>query len=112
MAKLYDISSKITNELPTLKITDDIIVTINNKTKTVLNVQAMAKETIKNKDNEDDNEDDSEFEFIKKVLTMLIGAKKANEIEKLDLPMPEYKTIHQTIMDIAIGAYEEETPKQ
>ena len=44
MGKIYDISMKITNELPTLKITDDLIVTINNKAKTVLNVQAMIQE--------------------------------------------------------------------
>ena len=33
MAKIYDISARITNELPTMKISDDLIVTVNNRKK-------------------------------------------------------------------------------
>ena len=33
MAKFYDISAKITNELPTLKITDELVVTVNKRQK-------------------------------------------------------------------------------
>lgn len=47
MAKFYDISAKITNELPTLKITDELVVTVNNRKNTILNVQAMVAETEK-----------------------------------------------------------------
>ena len=44
MAKVVDITSKITNDLPIVKITDDIVVTINNRKSNVLNVMAMANE--------------------------------------------------------------------
>ena len=42
MSNIIDISSRITNELPMVKITDDIIVTVNNRKNTV-NIEAMAK---------------------------------------------------------------------
>ena len=37
----------ITNELPVVKITDDIVVTVNNRKSTILNIQAMAIEVDK-----------------------------------------------------------------
>jgi len=107
MGKIYDISMKITNELPTLKITDDLIVTINNKAKTVLNVQAMIQENeIKN-----ESERDSEYDLMNKALKLIVGQKKQKEIEALDLPLPEYKVVFDTIMEITLGTYGE-TPMQ
>ena len=44
MANMIDISKMITNELPVVKITDDIVVTVNNRKSTILNIQAMAIE--------------------------------------------------------------------
>ena len=35
MSNIIDISSRITNQLPMVKITDDIIVTVNNRKNTV-----------------------------------------------------------------------------
>ena len=40
--KVIDISMKITNQLPMIRITDDLVVTVNNRKNTILNVQAMA----------------------------------------------------------------------
>jgi hypothetical protein len=108
MAKFYDISSKITNELPTLKITEDIIVTINNRTKTIMNVEAMYKELL---DRKEDNQI-SEYDVMKKALKMLIGAKKEEEIDKLQLPIDEYKEVFTTIFSIATGQYNPDTPNE
>lgn len=107
MGKIIDISSKITNELPMVKITDEIIVTVNNRKQTVLNVQAMAKEI--DRKQEAGEEEYDEIVFINKALQMLVGETKAAEIEALNLPLPEYKLVYNTIMGTVTG--EEETPR-
>lgn len=107
MAKVFDISSRITNELPCLKITDEIVVTINNRTKTVLCVQALARE---NEEKEDKEKKLSEDELIIKALEILIGKKKTSEIQELDLPITEFKAIYSAIMEIAITGEFSDTP--
>lgn len=111
MAKIYDISMKITNELPALKITEDIVATVNNRKNTVLNVLAMVNETErKKKDNEQNAEDD--FVMMQKALEMLIGKKHAQEIDAMDLPIDEYSEIFRAVMQVAQGKEpgEEDTP--
>lgn len=51
--KVIDISMKITNQLPMIRITEDLAVTVNNRKSTILNIQAMAQEA-ENKENKDD----------------------------------------------------------
>ena len=97
MAQIYDISMKITNELPKLVITQDLIVTVNNRKSTILNIQAMVQEAEK--------KGTDEIVFMDKALGMLIGEKNAEEINKMDLPLPEYKEVYQTIMSVATGTY-------
>lgn len=105
--KIIDISMKITNQLPMLRVTDDIIVTINNRKSTILNIQAMAKEVEKKKDDVED------MAFMTKGLEMLIGKDATDKIEALDLPIPEYKEMYNAIMSIAVGTYgEEQTPSK
>ena len=101
MAKIIDISSKITNELPVVKITDEIMVTVNNRRSTILNVQAMSKEL--ERKTADDEYD--EMAFMNKVLEMVVGEKKVQEINDLDLPFPEYKEVYETIFNAATGDY-------
>ena len=110
MAQFYDISMKITNELPSLRITEQLTVTINNRKSTILNIQAMQKqmelEEKKAAESGEVREDDG-MNFMTKSLEQLIGAKNVKEIESMDLPLPEYKEVFQTIMSIATGAYGE-----
>lgn len=108
MAKIIDISKKITNELPTIKITEDIIVSVNNRKSTILNIQCMVQENARKA--EESEEEYDEFEFMDKVLKMIIGEKKADEINALDLPLPEYKEVYETIFNVATGAYGQDTP--
>jgi hypothetical protein len=102
--QLIDISMKITNNLPMIKITDELTVTVNNRKSVVLNMQALAKELENKKDEK------SQLEFMNKAMCMLIGKKNTQELENLDLPMPEYRVVYEAIMDIATGTYEEDTP--
>lgn len=46
--KVIDISMKITNQLPMIRITEDLVVTVNNRKSTILNIQAMAQEAESN----------------------------------------------------------------
>ena len=46
-----------------------------------------------------------------KALEMLIGKEAADNIEAMDLPLPEYKEMYNAIMGVAAGTYgEENTP--
>lgn len=98
MAQIIDISKKITNELPVVKITDELVVTVNNRKSVVLNIQAMVEETQRAGKEED-------TAFMVKAMEMLIGKKHTDEIEKMDLPLTEYTMIFETIMDVATGNY-------
>lgn len=106
MAKIYDISMKITNELPAMKITDEILVTVNNRHSTILNIQAMIMEAEKKESNE--------TEIMDKALNLLIGEKKTEEINALDLPINEFKEVYAAIMKVAQGIDidAEETPSK
>lgn len=114
MAKFYDISAKITNELPKLTITEQLTVTINNRKSSVLNIQAIQKQLeIKAKEAAEKGEEyeDDSMSFMTKSLEQLIGVKNTKEIDKMDLPLPEYKEVFQAIMNIAMGTYGE-TPTE
>lgn len=106
MGKMIDISSKISNALPVVKITDEIVVTVNNRKSNILKMQAMVKEqekvAKKNKGEFD------EIKFMNDVLGMLIGEKNAEAIDSLDLPLPDYKIVYEAIMDAATGGQEQE----
>lgn len=48
-----------------------------------------------------------------KGLEMLVGASATAKIEEMDLPLPEYKMLYETIMGVATGTYgEEQTPSR
>lgn len=102
--RVIDVSMKITNQLPMIRITEDLVVTVNNRKSTILNIQAMAQEA-ENKENKDD------MAFMIKGLEMLVGKDALDKIEALDLPIPEYKEMYNTIMQVTMGTYgEEQTP--
>lgn len=99
---IFDISAQITNQLPVLKITDDIIVTVDNRHNNVLCIQGLAIESegkIK------------EEELMSKTITMLIGEKHAKAIEELNLPLPEYKLVYRSLLQVALGTFED-TPSK
>lgn len=107
--KVIDISMKITNQLPMIRITEDLVVTVNNRKNNILCVQAMACEAEKKAGEDGDNG----IGFIVKAIEMLVGKEAADKIENMDLPLPEYKEMYNTIMSVATGTYgEEQTPSK
>lgn len=98
MAQIVDISKKITNELPVVKVTDDIVATVNNRKSNILNVMAAIDEM----DRKGKSDDVSGME---NVLNMLIGKKNTNAIDAMDLPLDQYTLVFGTILDVATGNY-------
>lgn len=92
---MIDISSKITNTLPVVKISNDLIVTVNNRKSNVLSVQALIAEV---NNAEKSGKETDEFKFMDTVLCTLTNRKTVDEINKLDLPLPEYRIIFNAVM--------------
>lgn len=103
MSKFYDISARITNELPTIKITEDLICTVNNRKNTILNVQAMLEEKDRNKDENGQDDSKEEFENMQKALAMILGEKHAKAIDELNLPVNEYTDLFRAVFAVAQG---------
>ena len=106
MASIIDISKKITNETPTVKITEDIIVNVNNRKNNILCIQEMIAEEERKAKRE--NKPLNEMELINKALKLLVGGTKADAIDNLNLPLPEYKLVYQSLMQAATGTTPEE----
>lgn len=113
MANIVDISGRITNELPMVRISETLCVTVNNRKSTVLNVQAMINELTRDeaKRQKEAAEKGTEYEpmpeteMMNKALKMIIGEKNTEAIEEMDLPIPEYKIVYEAIMNCATGNY-------
>ena len=103
---MFDISHRITNKLPVLRITEDFVCTVDNRKSNVLNVQAMVRQM--EKKNEEEGEEEDKFAVMQKSLEMLIGAKDAKRIEEMDLPITEYTDIFQAVMAASQGKTLEE----
>lgn len=82
---------------------------VNNRKQTILNIQAMVREYEKKE--KEDGEKYNEMAFINKAMQMLVGATNAEKIEELNLPLPEYKFIYNTIMETVNMEIDGETPK-
>lgn len=106
---MIDISSKITNKLPAVKISDDLIITVNNRKSNMLAVRAMVTESQKVEENGGEAD---ELKLMDSVLRTLTNAKTVDEINKLDLPLPEYKMIFNAVQaacnNMTIEEFEEE----
>lgn len=110
MSQVIDITARITNELPLVRITNELTVSVNNRKNTVMSIQAMINEIEKKAEKK--GNDVNETDLMSKTIEMLVGAKSAAEIEGMDLPFPEYKLIYQALMAAATGSSMEEIEKR
>lgn len=104
MARVYDIISRLENgnQKPVIKIDADHEYTINNSKAVALRIMAESKNAdIENMDN---------------VVKIALGKEAYDYIETLELSMPAYTTIINSIMaaigDVSLEEIEEETKKQ
>lgn len=110
MAQIIDITGRITNELPMVRVTDNLVITVNNRKNTIMNMQAMISEAQKKA--AENGGDFDELKMMRTCMDMLIGKKAADEVEALDLPFPEYKLVYQAVMAAATGNSMEDVEKR
>jgi hypothetical protein len=89
----FSLKDKISNEKPTIEITDDLTVTVNNSFKKVLAMQEDLRST-KHK---------TEAEKLASVLNNLLDKDDVKAINDLNLPFNEYVTIIKSIIAVATG---------
>ncbi|MGG4397243.1 hypothetical protein ABEX25_23340 [Paenibacillus thiaminolyticus] len=94
MAKTIDISGKLTNERPKLKLAEDKVFEIDHRKNTVL----LLNQKIDGSDLNDLNQLDA-------VLEIILGKEAVEEIGKMDLSFADYQTIFIAAM---AGAFEED----
>ena len=92
MSKIIDISAKLTNERPKLKLAEDKIYEIDDRKNTVLKMDQEMKNA--NIDN---------VEFIDTMIKLLLGEKAAKEIDAMELSITDYQAIMIAIMAAVTG---------
>ncbi len=92
MAKMIDISAKLTSERPKLKLAEGKIYEIDDRKNTILELNQKMKSA-----------DIEDIAFIDEVIEMTLGKKAAKEIDKMDLSMIAYQNIMLAIMAAVMG---------
>lgn len=87
MSKVYDISAKLTNERPKVKLAENKIYEVDNRKNTILKMQQKLQDA-----------DIDDLNFLDEAIEMLLGEKAAKEIDKMDLSIANYQVIFITIM--------------
>lgn len=82
MSKVIDISSQLTNERPRIKITEDLIVEVDNSKNNVLTIMS-----------ELDEEGQNDVEMVDSLMVKLFGEKDSKKLDELNLTLPSYLTI-------------------
>ncbi len=82
MSKIIDISAKLTNERPKLKLAEDKIYEIDDRKNTVLKMDQEMK-----------NADIDDVAFIDTMIKLLVGEKAAKEIDAMELSITDYQAI-------------------
>lgn len=89
MSKVYDISAKLTNERPKIKLAEDKIYEVDNRKNTVLKMQQKLQEQ---------EADIDDLNFLDEAIEILLGKEAAKELSDMDLSIANYQTIFITIM--------------
>lgn len=94
---MIDISMKISNEKPKIKIAEGKIYEVNNSKNNIL----LMDQKIRNKKS-------NEIELMDEIIKQLLGEEAFEEINAMNLPMSAYKAIYIGVTAAASGeSYEE-----
>lgn len=91
MAKTIDITSKLTNERPKLKLGEGKEYEIDNRKNTVLAIQAKI------------DKDAEGTEYLDEVLELALGKQAVKEINESDISFADYQIIFVAVMAGALG---------
>lgn len=92
MGKIIDISAKLTNERPKLKLAEDKIYEIDDRKNTII----LLNQKIQDADVNDIN-------TIDEMISVVLGEEAAKEIDEMNLPMAAYQSIMIAIMAAVTG---------
>lgn len=92
MSKIIDISAKLTNERPKLKLAEDKIYEIDDRKNTII----LLNQKIQDADVNDIN-------TIDEMISVVLGEEAAKEIDEMNLPMAAYQSIMIAIMAAVTG---------
>lgn len=110
MAKVYNLSGKVTNQLPIITITDDVTLTVNNRVDNMLLVRKYVSDkqkeitaTSEAKARGEEVNEIEETDLMFGTLQLMVGKKSAEALKELNLPLPEFKVVYETVMAAAQG---------
>lgn len=92
MSKIIDISAKLTNERPKLKLAEDKIYEIDDRKNTIILLNQKIQDT-----------DVNDVNAIDEMISVVLGEKAAKEIDEMNLPMAAYQSIMIAIMAAVTG---------
>lgn len=92
MAKTIDISAKLTNERPKLKIAEGVEFEIDNRKNTILILNQKIQET-----------DLNDLREVDGILELLLGKEAVQKIGEMDISFADYQTIFIACMAGAMG---------
>lgn len=110
MGKVYNLSGRISNQLPVVVVTDEVTLTVNNRVDNMLLVRKyindkqklMAENNIKASNGEEVEEID-EVNLMFGTLDLLVGKKNSAALKELNLPITEFKDVYSVVMAAAQG---------
>jgi len=92
MSKIIDISAKLTNERPKLKLAEDKIYEIDDRKNTIILLNQKIQDT-----------DVNDINAIDEMISVVLGKEAAKEIDEMNLPMAAYQSIMIAIMAAVTG---------
>lgn len=92
MSKMIDISAKLTNERPKLKLAEDKIYEIDDRKNNIIILNQKMQ-----------GEDLNDLNVIDEMIEIVLGEEAAKEIEKMNLPISSYQSIMIAIMAAVTG---------
>lgn len=92
MAKTIDISGKLTNERPVLKLNEGKEYPVDNRKNTVLQLNKLL-----------DDSDLNDLHRVDEVLKVVLGEKAVDEINEADLTFADYQVVFMAALAGAMG---------
>lgn len=92
VSKIIDISAKLTNERPQLKLAEDKIYDIDDRKNTIILLNQKMQEL-----------DVNDVEAIDEMISIVLGEEAAKEIDKMNLNILSYQSIMIAIMAAVTG---------
>lgn len=92
MSKIIDISAKLTNERPKLKLAEDKIYEIDDRKNTIILLNQKIQGT-----------DVNDINAIDEMISVVLGKEAAKEIDEMNLSIADYQSIMIAIMAAVTG---------